>query len=89
MKINEIFEEKTNSGKLCGKCGNNTIVNTKKSWYCTKCDTKKTNETTTAGAVATSMGGGNGFANGGPGTLSRAGTTTKKKTKRKKHKYSK
>jgi len=38
-------------------------------------------ETTTAGAVASSMGGGNGFVNGGPGTLSRTGT---KKTKKKK-----
>ena len=41
-------------------------------------------ETTTAGSVATSMGGGNGFANGGPGTLSRAGTASKKKKTNKK-----
>ena len=40
-------------------------------------------EMTTA-SVATSMGGGNGFVNGGPGTLSRAGTTTTKKKKDKK-----
>lgn len=31
-------------------------------------------ETTTSGAVATSMGGGNGFANGGPGTKKRKET---------------
>ena len=41
-------------------------------------------ETTTAGSVATSMGGGNGFANGGPGTLTRAGTASKKKKTKKK-----
>jgi hypothetical protein len=41
-------------------------------------------ETTTAGSVATSMGGGNGFASGGPGTLSRAGTVPKKKKTNKK-----
>lgn len=34
-----------------------------------------------AGGIATSMGGGNGFANGGPGTISRAGTKKKKKKK--------
>ena len=46
-------------------------------------------ETATAGAssaggVATSMGGGNGFANGGIGTVSRAGTVKKKKKSKKK-----
>lgn len=38
-------------------------------------------EMTSAGSVATSMGGGNGFANGGPGTISRV---KKKKSKSKK-----
>lgn len=40
-------------------------------------------ETTSSGAVATSMGNGNGFVNGGPGTLSRAipKRKTKKRTK--------
>lgn len=47
-------------------------------------------ETTTSGAIATSMGGGNGFANGGPGTLTRTGTIPKKKkTNKKNDKYSK
>lgn len=41
-------------------------------------------ETTVAGSIATSMGGGNGFVNGGPGTLSRVGTATTKQKKRKK-----
>jgi len=36
-------------------------------------------ETTVAGNIATSMGGGNGFANGGPGTLVRRGEKPKKK----------
>jgi len=39
-------------------------------------------ETTTAGAIATSTGAGNGFVGGGPGTLSRTGV--KKKTAKKK-----
>ena len=43
-------------------------------------------ETTTAGGIATSMGGGNGFASGGIGTVSRMGQpkNTKRKTKKKK-----
>lgn len=43
---------------------------------------KKNVEETTASAVSVSMGGGNGFVNGGPGTISRAGTTKKRKKKR-------
>ena len=41
-------------------------------------------ETTTAGAIAGSMGAGNGFANGGPGTLTRAQPIKKKKPKKEK-----
>lgn len=40
---------------------------------------KKTVETTSSSAIATSMGGGNGFANGGPGVVSRMGKKKKKK----------
>jgi hypothetical protein len=50
-----------------------------------KCAIKEsvTNETT-AGAIAGAFaGGGNGFVNGGPGTVSRAGTVTPKKKKKK------
>jgi hypothetical protein len=36
---------------------------------------------TSSSSIATSMGGGNGFANGGPGTLSRAGKSSKSKSK--------
>lgn len=38
-------------------------------------------ETTSAGMVATSMGSGNGFVNGGPGTISRYNKSKKKKRK--------
>jgi hypothetical protein len=41
-----------------------------------------TTETTTSGGIATSMGGGNGFVNGGPGTLSRAGTASNKRKRK-------
>ena len=41
-------------------------------------------ETTTAGGIASSMGSGNGFAGGGIGTVSRAGTTQKKRKKKQK-----
>ena len=45
---------------------------------------------TSSGSVASSTGGGNGFLNGGPGTLTRAGTIPKKKkTNKKNDKYSK
>ena len=46
-------------------------------------DKKIVKEMTSAGNIATSMGNGNGFANGGPGTISRAGVK-KKKSKSKK-----
>lgn len=46
-------------------------------------DKKIVKEMTSAGNIATSMGGGNGFASGGPGTLKRV-STRKKKSKSKK-----
>ena len=39
-----------------------------------------------AGSVASSMGGGNGFVNGGPGTLTRSGSIKKPKKKKPKSK---
>ena len=39
-----------------------------------------------AGAVASSMGAGNGFVNGGPGTLTRTGSIKKSKKKKPKSK---
>ena len=44
----------------------------------------ETTEMTSAGSIASSMGGGNGFANGGPGTLTRSGSIKKKKKRSKK-----
>jgi ribosomal protein S27AE len=38
--------------KRCGKCGENTIVTTKKGWMCEKCDTKKVDEGTLKEAAA-------------------------------------
>ena len=40
----------------------------------------------TAGAVASSMGNGNGFVNGGPGTLTRSGSIKPAKKKKRKNK---
>ena len=45
---------------------------------------KKMGETTTSGSIAGSMGSGNGFVDGGPGTLSRTGNISSKKKKKKK-----
>ena len=39
-----------------------------------------------AGAVASSMGNGNGFVNGGPGTLTRSGSIKPSKKKKRKNK---
>lgn len=45
-------------------------------------DKKIIDETTSAGSISSSMGNGNGFVGGGPGTLSRAGSTKKRKKKK-------
>lgn len=89
MKINEITEGKdgnwTKDGvEMCSKkCCGQPVTECTCGPSCKHCDCYEKNkaikETTTAGSVATSMGGGNGFANGGPGTLTRAGTVPKKK----------
>jgi hypothetical protein len=44
---------------------------------------KEITETTTAGSIATSIGNGNGFVNGGPGVISRTGSVSKKKKTKK------
>jgi hypothetical protein len=75
MKISEILEAHGNS-KVYDKCwkGYKKVPGKKRGekGSCVK-------ETTTAGAIAST---GNGFASGGIGTLSRAGTVTKKKKKK-------
>ena len=88
MKINEILaEEKRDkycSDKCCGSAVKAEDCKCPPTCKHCNCNDPTVSETTTAGAVATSMGGGNGFANGGPGTLSRAGTVPKKKKSKKK-----
>ena len=49
---------------------------------CKHCDCNAVSETTTAGAIATSMGNGNGFANGGPGVVKRVKKSRNKASKR-------
>jgi hypothetical protein len=84
MKISELLEEKV---EMCPEaCCGKPVTECKCGPDCTHCDCyakNKVDEMTSAGNVATSIGGGNGFANGGPGTLTRA-STTKKKRKQKK-----
>jgi hypothetical protein len=90
MKINEILAEKRDkycSDKCCGS--DVKAEDCKCPPTCKHCNCNAVSETATsggssAGGIATSMGSGNGFANGGPGTLTRAGTVTKKKKTNKK-----
>ena len=49
---------------------------------CKHCNCNAVAETTTSGGIATSMGGGNGFANGGPGVIKRARKSRNKASKR-------
>lgn len=49
---------------------------------CKHCNCNSVSETTTAGAIATSMGNGNGFANGGPGVVKRTKKARNKTSKR-------
>ena len=49
---------------------------------CEHCNCNAVSETTTSGGIATSMGGGNGFANGGPGVIKRARKARNKASKR-------
>jgi hypothetical protein len=87
MKIKEILTEKRDeycSDKCCGSDVKAEDCNCPPS--CPHCNCNAVKETATAGG--TSAGGvastGNGFANGGAGTLSRAGTVRKKKPKKQK-----
>lgn len=40
MSASDEEEIEESKGKRCGKCGKNTIVHTKKGWYCSNCDDK-------------------------------------------------
>ena len=81
MKISELLEAKV---EMCpDACCGKPVTECSCGPDCKHCDCYEKNkamkEMTSAGAVATSMGGGNGFANGGPGTIRRA---KKKKAKK-------
>lgn len=93
MKINELLEAKTwykDGVEMCSKeCCGQPVTECSCGPSCKHCDcyakNKAMKESATSGS--TSAGGiastGSGFASGGIGTLSRAGTIKKKKTKRK------
>ena len=87
MKINELLAEEQRD-KYCSDkcCGSNVKAEDCKCPPTCKhcnCNNPNVSEMTSAGNVGSSMGGGNGFVNGGPGTLARAPGTRKKKTKKK------
>ena len=92
MKMSEVLNEEQRDKYCSDKCCGSDVKaeDCKCPPTCKHCNCNNPNvsETATAGgmgagAVASSMGGGNGFVNGGPGTLTRAGTTKKKKRKKK------
>ena len=92
MKMSEVLNEEQRdkycSDKCCGsevKAEDCTCPPTCK--HC-NCNNPNVSETASAGGmgagdVGSSMGGGNGFVNGGPGTLSRAPGSKKKKRNKK------
>ena len=82
MKISELLEEKRDthcSDKCCGSDVKREDCKCPPDCKGCNCNATDIGETTTAGAIASSMGNGNGFVNGGPGTISR--TKKKKKSK--------
>jgi len=86
MKINELLAEEQRDKYCSDKCCGSDVKaeDCKCPPTCKHCNCNNPNvsEMTSAGDVAGVAGAG--FANGGIGTLSRAQTTTKKKTKKKK-----
>ena len=86
MKINELLaEEKKDkycSDKCCGSDVKAEDCKCPPTCKHCNCNDPTVSETTTSGAIATSMGGGNGFANGGPGSMIRRGKKPAKKKKR-------
>jgi hypothetical protein len=90
MKINELLAEEKRDTHCSDRCCGSDV----KAEDCTcapscpHCNCNAVKETASAGGMgagsfASSMGGGNGFANGGIGTISRAGTVNKKRKKKK------
>ena len=91
MKINELLEGRHNNNwtkdgvEMCSKdCCGEPVTECTCGPTCPHCDCYEKNkamkETTTAGAIASNAGAG--FANGGIGTLSRAGSIKKKRKKK-------
>ena len=91
MKMSDVLKEGRHDGnwtkdgvEMCSKeCCGQPVTECTCGPTCPHCDCYEKNkamkETTTAGAIAST---GNGFASGGIGTLSRAGTTKKKRKKK-------
>lgn len=83
MKISELLEAKV---EMCPEaCCGKPVTECKCGPDCTHCDCyakNKVDETTSAGSIASSMGGGNGFVGGGIGTISRAPGSKKPKKKK-------
>jgi hypothetical protein len=84
MKMSELLKEEKKdkycSDKCCGSDVKAEDCKCPPTCKHCNCNDPTVSETTTAGAVAST---GNGFAGGGIGTLSRAGTVSKKKRKKK------
>lgn len=93
MKISELLEAKTwtkDGVEMCSKeCCGQPVTECKCGPDCKHCNCYEKNkamkETATAGGTSAGAiaGVSNGFANGGPGVLSRAGSSKKKKTAKK------
>jgi hypothetical protein len=87
MKMSEVLNEEQRdkycSDKCCGSDVKAEDCKCPPTCKHCNCNDPTVSEMTSAGSIASSMGGGNGFVNGGPGTLTRAGTTKKKKRKKK------
>ena len=81
MKISELLEAKV---EMCPEaCCGKPVTECKCGPDCKHCDChakNKMDETTSAGSVASSMGSGNGFVNGGIGTVKRNNTKKKKRS---------
>jgi len=84
MKISELLAEEQRdkycSDKCCGSDVKAEDCKCPPTCKHCNCNAKNIDETTTAGGIASSMGAGNGFVNGGPGTVSRVSKKRKKKS---------
>tara|TARA_Y100000385_G_scaffold237157_1_gene251551 strand:- start:298 stop:561 length:264 start_codon:yes stop_codon:yes gene_type:complete len=86
MKISELLQEKV---EMCPEaCCGVPVTECTCGPECKHCDchdkNKAMKEMTSASSMASSMGNGNGFVGGGPGTIKRAPGSKKKKTTKRK-----